>query len=129
LDRANAAVKAERLNHAREPLQRFDHLPDAVAQMVRDRWVSPRQAYRYLQQARRLKQPVPIGDTKVTFTVKLSQELVRRVRSFANITDLSLSEIDPCLTLTKGVLTGPGSSLQTCFTARLSTVVRPDPSP
>jgi predicted transcriptional regulator len=40
-----------------------------------------------------LKQPVPIGDTKVAFTVKLSQELVRRVRSFANTTGLSLSEI------------------------------------
>ena len=93
MDRASAAVIAERLNHARELLQRFDHLPDAVAQMVQDRGVSPRQAYRYLQQARRLKQPVPIGDTKVAFTVKLSQELVRRVRSLANTTGLSLSEI------------------------------------
>src|SRR6266478_10153758 len=93
MDRASANVKAERLNHARELLQRFDHLPDAVAQMARDRGVSPRQAYRYLQQARRLKQPVPIGDTKVAFTVKLSQELVRRVRLFANTTGLSLSEI------------------------------------
>src|SRR5487761_368975 len=46
MDRASAAVKAERLNHARELLQRFDHLPDAVAQMVQDRGVSPRQAYR-----------------------------------------------------------------------------------
>jgi len=93
MDRASAVEKAERLNHARELLQRFDHLPDAVAQMVQDRGVSPRQAYRYLQQARRLKQAVPIGDTKIAFTVKLSQELVRRVRSFANTTGLSLSEI------------------------------------
>jgi hypothetical protein len=61
--------------------------------MVRARGVSRRQAYRYLQQARRLKQPVPIGDSKVAFTVKLSQELVRRVRSFANTTGVSLSEI------------------------------------
>src|ERR1700674_148113 len=93
MDRASAAVKAERLNHSRELMERFDHLPDAVAQMVQDRSVSPRQAYRYLQQARRLKQPVPIGDTKVAFTVKLSQELVRRVRSCANTTGVSLSEI------------------------------------
>jgi predicted DNA-binding transcriptional regulator YafY len=93
MDRASASVKAERLNQARELLQRFDHLPDAVAQMVQDRSVSPRQAYRYLQQARRLKRPVPIGDAKVAFTVKLSQELIRRVRSLANTTGLSLSEI------------------------------------
>ena len=54
MDRASANVKAERLNHARELLQRFDHLPDAVAQMVKDSGISPRQAYRYLQQAQRL---------------------------------------------------------------------------
>lgn len=93
MDRASAVAKAERLNHARELLQQFDYLPEAVAQMVQDCGVSPRQAYRYLQQARRLKQPVPVGDTKVAFTVKLSQELVRRVRLFANTTGLSLSEI------------------------------------
>ena len=93
MDRASAIVKAQRLNHARQLLHRFDHLPGAVEQMVQDCGVSPRQAYRYLQQARRLKQPVPIGDTKVTFTVKLSQELIRRIRSFANTTGLSLSEI------------------------------------
>ena len=35
MNRASDALKAERLNHARKLLQRFDHLPDAVAQMVR----------------------------------------------------------------------------------------------
>jgi hypothetical protein len=93
MDRATDAQKAERLNHARELLRRFDHLPNAVAQLVKDSGVSPRQAYRYLQQARRLKQAVPVGDAKIAFTVKLSQALVRRLRAFANRTDLSLSEI------------------------------------
>ena len=36
---------------------------------------------------------VPVGDAKVAFTVKLSQELVRRLRTFAHRTGLSLSEI------------------------------------
>ena len=93
MDRATDTQKAERLNHARELLRRFDHLPNAVAQLVKDSGVSPRQAYRYLQQARRLKQSVPVGDAKIAFTVKLSQALVRRLRAFANRTDLSLSEI------------------------------------
>src|SRR5260370_31351052 len=47
----------------------------------------------YLQQARRLKQPVPIADAKIAFTVKLSQKLVRRLRALANRTGLSLSEL------------------------------------
>jgi len=93
MNRATDTQKAERLNQARELLRRFDHLPNAVAQLVKDSGVSPRQAYRYLQQARRLKQSVPVGDAKIAFTVKLSQALVRRLRAFANRTDLSLSEI------------------------------------
>lgn len=93
MGRASDAQKAERLNHARHLLQRFQHLPEAVEQMVRDCSVSPRQAYRYLQQARSLKKAVPVGDPKIAFTVKLSQDLVHRVRSYATATGLSLSEV------------------------------------
>jgi predicted HicB family RNase H-like nuclease len=81
-----------RLNHARKLLQRFDHLPDAVAQMRKHSSLSRRQAYRYLQQAQHLTQPVPVGDVKVAFTVKLSQKLVRRLRVIAKRNGLSLSE-------------------------------------
>ena len=91
--RASDVEKAERLNHARSLLQRFDYLPDAVAKMVRDCSVSHRQAYRYLQQAGRLKQDVPITDAKIAFTVKLSEGLVERLRSYASARGLSLSDI------------------------------------
>ena len=93
MSRASDAQKSERLNHARHLLQQFDHLPDAVEQMVQDCSVSRRQAYRYLQQARQLKKPVPIGDAKVVFTVKLSPALVQPVRSYAARTGFSLSQI------------------------------------
>jgi hypothetical protein len=93
MSRASNAQKAVRLNHARELLQQFDHLPDAVTQMRKASGVSRRQAYRYLQAAVHLKEPLPVGDTKIAFTVKLSQELVRRLRVFANGTNLSLSAI------------------------------------
>jgi predicted DNA-binding transcriptional regulator YafY len=73
MPRATEAQKAQRLNRARELLRRFDHLPQAVAQLVKDCGVSPRHAYRYLQQAQRFKEPVPVGDPKVAFTVKLSR--------------------------------------------------------
>jgi predicted DNA-binding transcriptional regulator AlpA len=93
MGRATAPEKAERLNRARTLLQQFDYLPDAVARMVKLSGISRRQAYRYLQQAQFLVKPVPVGDRKVAFTVKLSRELVQRLRAFANRTDLSLSEI------------------------------------
>ena len=91
--RANGIQKAERLNHARSLLQRFDHLPDAVERMVRDCEVSRRQAYRYLEEARGLKRAVPVGEAKIAFTVKLPQGLVERLRSYASATGISLSEI------------------------------------
>ena len=91
--RANDAERAERLNHARGLLQRFDSFPDAVDRMARDCEVSPRQAYRYLQQARRLKEDVPVADSKIAFTVKLSEGLIERLRSYASRRSLSLSDI------------------------------------
>ena len=91
--RASDAEKAERLNHARTLLQQFDHLPDAVGKMVRDCAISRRQAYRYLQQAGRLRQDVPVIEAKIAFTVKLSERLVERLRSYANARGLSLSDI------------------------------------
>lgn len=91
--RVNQSRKAERLNHARRLLRRIDHLPDAVAQMARDCSISPRQAYRYLEEASHLTAPVPVGDEKVAFTVKLSRGLVARVRSYARTKRLSLSDL------------------------------------
>src|SRR5215469_5078887 len=92
MPRASQALQVKRLNHARELLQQFHHLPDALSRMVRDSALSPRQAYRYLQQARHLKQPLPVSDAKVAFTVKLSRQLVKQVRTRAQDADLSLSE-------------------------------------
>jgi hypothetical protein len=93
MGRATIPEKAERLNYAWKLLQRFDYLPDAVARMAKLSGISPRQAYRYLEQAQLLAKPVPVGDLKVAFTVKLSRKLVQRLRAFASRTDLSLSEI------------------------------------
>ena len=93
MSRATAVEQARRLNHAREVLERVDHLPEAADRMVRDCGVSPRQAYRYLQHARRLRAPVPVGDAKVAFTVKLSEGLVRQVRGYARVTGSSLSDL------------------------------------
>jgi len=91
--RVNQVRKAERLNHARQLLRRMEHLPDAVARMARDCSISPRQAYRYLEEATHLTAPVPVGDEKIAFTVKLSRGLVAQVRSYAKTKRLSLGEL------------------------------------
>ena len=73
--------------HAANPL------PEAAEQLAQSCSISRRQAYRYLEQAQQLKRPVPVGDAKVSFTVKLSRSLVDRLRDYAASTGLTLSEI------------------------------------
>ncbi|MCA1606241.1 MAG: hypothetical protein LC775_12395 [Acidobacteria bacterium] len=93
MGRASDAQKAERLNRARDLLRQFEQLPEAVERLARDCAISPRQAYRYLQQAQRLKRPVPVSEAKSAFTVKLSRSLIQRVRQYASASGLSISEV------------------------------------
>jgi len=91
--RATDVQKAARLNLARTLLRAHEHLPEAAEHLARDCSISRRQAYRYLEQAQQLKRPVPVGDAKLSFTVKLSRSLVQRLRTYAASTGLTLSEI------------------------------------
>lgn len=93
MGRASDAQKAERLNRARDLLRQFEQLPEAVERLAQDCAISPRQAYRYLQQAQRLKRPVPVSEAKSAFTVKLSRSLIQRVRQYASASGLSISEV------------------------------------
>lgn len=93
MGRASDAQKAERLNRARDLLRQFDQLPEAVQRLAHDCSISPRQAYRYLQHAQRLKEPVVVGESKLAFTVKLPRSLIQRVRLYASVKRLSISEV------------------------------------
>jgi predicted DNA-binding transcriptional regulator YafY len=92
MSRATDTQKAERLNLARE-LLRHKPLPAAACELAQSCSISQRQAYRYLKQAQQLRGPVPVGDSKLAFTVKLSRTLVERLRAYASSTGLTLSDI------------------------------------
>jgi hypothetical protein len=89
----NAAACAKRLNYAREVWEEARDLPAAVKRLRQAYGIGRRQAYRDLGRARRLKGPVPIPDATISFTVKLSRRLVRRVRAHAEATDRTISDI------------------------------------
>ncbi len=91
--RASETQKAERLNRARDLLQQIDQFSEAVEQLAEDCSISPRQAYRYLEQARQLTGPVSPGEPKLAFTVKLPNSLIERVRKYAASKGLSISEV------------------------------------
>jgi len=93
MPRASNIQKAERLNRARTLLGRVEQLSDAAEHLARDCSISPRQAYRYLEQAQRLEAPVTPGESKLAFTVKLPRSLIQRVREYATKKRLSISEV------------------------------------
>ena len=61
--------------------------------MIDQYGISKRQAYRYIQEAKMIRKDVPIPDTKIAFTVKLSQNLIQALRQQAKDTGKTLSEI------------------------------------
>ena len=91
--RASDAQKAERLNRARALLLRGVPRSDAVEQLARGCSLTRRQAYRYLEQAQRLKEPAPRNEEKRKFTVKLPPSLIQGVRAYAATKRMSISEV------------------------------------
>ncbi len=75
------------------------HPPDTLleafqpAALIAATGISARQAYRYVEQARRLDAPLDAVDAKVVFTVKLPRSLVVRLHQYAESTGQTLSHI------------------------------------
>ena len=93
MPRASDSQRAERLNRAQYLLRHVDQLSEAVERLAKDCSISPRQAYRYLEQAQHLKEPVPPQESKLAFTVKLPQSLIQRIRMYATAKGLSISDV------------------------------------
>jgi predicted DNA-binding transcriptional regulator YafY len=91
--RSTDSVRAERINAALRLMQKHPNLSEAAARLVRMYGLSKRQAYRYLEAAQKYREPVPIPDQKVAFTVKLSKGLIEELRQHARQTGLTLSEL------------------------------------
>ncbi len=93
MKRSHACQRVARINAAFGLLHDGESLADAVRSLMRRYGISRRQAYRYVEQAKAMDGPIPIGDRKVPFTVKLSRSLLGELRGQAKASGLSLSEI------------------------------------
>ena len=91
--RSTQAQKAQRLNAAYHLLERRMSIAEAAAQLVREDAISLRHAYRYLKTAAKLKQPVAIGEPALPITFKIPPDVIRALRAYAEVHDLTLSEI------------------------------------
>ena len=91
--RSTQAQKAQRLNAAYQLLSRGMNMADAAATLAREHAVSLRHAYRYLEEAAQLEQPLEIAEAAVPITFKISGDVIRSLRSYAAAKDLTLSEV------------------------------------
>jgi predicted translin family RNA/ssDNA-binding protein len=91
--RASHAEAAQRLNLARNLLRQSDSFVQAVHKFAGSCAISFRQAYRYLHRAEQLKVPVPVVTAKIPFTVKLPENLVKRLRRHVKRSRSTLSEV------------------------------------
>jgi hypothetical protein len=93
MTRSTKADKARQLNAARKLLEGNEELSEAAQSLSRDFDLSLRQAYRYLEEAARLKQPVPITEVTVPITLKLPPTTVRLLRAYAKSSGLTIGTV------------------------------------
>ena len=91
--RSTKVDKALRLNAAHRLLEGKAELSEAAQSLSREFGLSRRQAYRYLDQAAELSQPVPVEQASIPITLKLPPSTVRLLRSYASKSGLTLGEI------------------------------------
>lgn len=91
--RATDAQRAQRLNRARELLADGASLSEAAEALIEGFALSRRQAYRYLQEAQTLPQPVAVGPPTVPLTIKVPAQVVVALRQHARASGLTMGEI------------------------------------
>ena len=91
--RSTKADKARLLNAAHGLLKHDMALSEAAQRLSSAFGLSRRQAYRYLEQAADLGQPVPVEEASIPITLKMQPSTVRLLRSFAARSGLTLGEI------------------------------------
>src|SRR6516165_1915558 len=91
--RSTKTQKALNLNAAHGLLSRGSSVAEAVTILARERNISLRQAYRYLQGARGLGRAIPVGEPSVPATFKIPRDVLTQLRAYSRRSGLPLSAI------------------------------------
>jgi len=91
--RSTKTQKALRLNAAHGLLSRGISATEVATMLARERRISLRQAYRYLEQARTIRRAVPVGEPLVPATFKIPRDVLARLRAYSASSGLTLSAI------------------------------------
>jgi len=91
--RSTKTQKALNLNAAHGLLSRGSSVAEAVTILARERNISLRQAYRYLQGARGLGRAIPVGEPSVPATFKIPRDVLTQLRAYSRRSGLPRSAI------------------------------------
>ena len=89
--KSSEAEQARRVNATIQLLKHRTSVAQVLAEIVARYGVSPRQAYRYLEQAQQAGCPLVVPQDKSVFTVKLPRALIVQVRRRARQQEASIS--------------------------------------
>ena len=93
MSRSNGAERAQRLNAAFDLLTQGHAIAQAAAMLTEEFALSPRQAYRYLQEAQTIKRPVPVTAPSVAITVKVPEDIAMKLRMHAQATGTTIGDV------------------------------------
>ncbi len=91
--RSSKADKARQLNAAYDMLMSDVPPSEAMQRLSREFDLSERQAYRYLEEAKLLEQPVEVSEATVPVTLKLPAGTARLLRAYARNSGLTIGTI------------------------------------
>ena len=91
--RSTKTQKALNLNAAHGLLSRGSSVAEAATTLARERGISLRQAYRYLQGASALGRAMPVGEPSVPATFKIPRDVLAQLRAYSRRSGLPLSMI------------------------------------
>jgi hypothetical protein len=93
MSRSTKVDKVRLVNAAYHLLQQQTELAEAAQTLSHEFALSRRQAYRYLEQAAALREPLPAPEPTVAVTLKLPASIVRALHAHARRSGLTLGQI------------------------------------
>ena len=93
MTRSSNTDKTHRLNAAFHLLAQGYPLAEAAEALTLQFGLSRRQAYRYLQEAQVIDAPVLVVSPAIPITIKIPADVVQRLRSYAQTSDMTIGEI------------------------------------
>ncbi len=93
MSRSSNPERAQRLNAAFDLLAQGSTLAEAAAALTQEFGLSRRQAYRYLQEAQGIERPVLVSSPTVPITIKIPEDVVIQLRSYAQSSGLTIGDI------------------------------------